>query len=84
MKKGFKLILFFSLMVLASCEKNEPAMNNSEKLIGYWVNPVLVDALWKYQRATTLKDNMIIRMSTCCAELKIQERSSDILVAMKL
>ncbi|HET7732621.1 MAG TPA: hypothetical protein VFK73_02190 [Paludibacter sp.] len=57
MKKGFKVILFFSLMALVSCGKNEPVMNDSEKLIGSWVNPVLIDTLWKYQRATTLKDN---------------------------
>ncbi|HEY6915493.1 MAG TPA: hypothetical protein VI413_12520 [Paludibacter sp.] len=57
MKKGFKMILFFSLVVLASCEKNEPAMNDSEKLIGSWVNSVLIDTLWKYERAATLKDN---------------------------
>lgn len=57
MKKGFKLILFFSFIVLASCEKNEPVMNDSEKLIGSWVNPVLVDTLWKYERAATLRDN---------------------------
>jgi len=58
MKSGLKMILFFSLIVLVSCEKNEPVvMNESEKLIGSWVNPVMIDTLWKYQRVATLKDN---------------------------
>ena len=58
MKTINKMILFLSIIILIACEKsNEPIVNNSDKLIGYWINPVATDTIWKYERANSLKDN---------------------------
>jgi hypothetical protein len=58
MKTVNKMILFLSIIILIACEKsNEPIVNDSDKLIGYWINPVAIDTVWKYERANTLKDN---------------------------
>lgn len=58
MKTVNKMILFLSIIILIACEKsNEPIVNNSDKLIGYWINPVAIDTVWKYERANSLKDN---------------------------
>jgi hypothetical protein len=58
MKTLNKMILFLSIIILIACEKsNEPIVNDSDKLIGYWINPVAIDTVWKYERANTLKDN---------------------------
>jgi hypothetical protein len=58
MKTINKMILFLSIIILIACEKsNEPIVNNSDKLIGYWINPVAIDTVWKYERANSLKDN---------------------------
>ncbi len=53
-----KVTLLLFVVVLISCDKaNEPKLNNSDELIGYWINPVAVDTAWKYERANQLKEN---------------------------
>ena len=53
-----KIILFLSILVLIACEKsNEPIVNDSDQLIGYWINPVIDDTTLTYERANALTDN---------------------------
>ena len=53
-----KVILFLSIIILVSCEKSdELTVNHSEKLIGCWINPIVTDTIWKYEKANSLKEN---------------------------
>jgi len=53
-----KLILVLSLFGWISCEKsNDPVIDDSDLLIGYWINPVAVDTFLKYERVGELKEN---------------------------
>lgn len=55
MKTISKLIFIFSVILLSSCEKiNTPTSFNKDALIGNWVKPVLIDTVWKYERANAL------------------------------
>jgi hypothetical protein len=50
----FKFFLLLSVSGLISCEKsNYPIINDSDKLLGYWINPVIVDTVWQYERANS-------------------------------
>lgn len=58
MKTLNKIFFFLSIIILVSCEKgNELTVNSSQKLIGYWINPVVTDTIWKYEKANSLKEN---------------------------
>lgn len=59
MKQLFSLIFVVTIFTLVACDKEkEPTATNSEKLIGYWVNPTLTnDTIYKYEKANSLKDN---------------------------
>jgi hypothetical protein len=58
MKNLNKLVLFIAMLVLIACEKNDESINNdSVKLIGNWINPVAIDTVWKYQKASSLRNN---------------------------
>jgi hypothetical protein len=44
--------------MLISCEKeNNISTDVSENFIGNWINPVMVDSNWMYERSRFLKDN---------------------------
>lgn len=48
------IVLFF----LISCEKdNDSDFNNSENLIGYWINPQFNDTIWSFDKADDFQDN---------------------------
>lgn len=58
MKILSKLFLILTTLVLLACEKtDDPITIESNKLIGYWLNPVRNDSITTYQRAHQLKDN---------------------------
>lgn len=60
MKTINKLILLLSIVTLIACEKSnetETLVNDSDQLIGNWINPIVIDTIWKYERANSLKDN---------------------------
>jgi hypothetical protein len=53
------LIIFLLIVALAACKKNdEPiVIDDSNLLIGNWINPTAMDTLWKYERANSLIEN---------------------------
>lgn len=52
------MILLLSICILIACEKaNEPQSTDTDNIIGYWINPVVTDTIWKFERASSLKDN---------------------------
>jgi hypothetical protein len=58
MKTISKMLLVLCLFTWISCEENaDPVIDDSELLIGYWVNPVGIDTLLKYERAVGLKED---------------------------
>jgi hypothetical protein len=58
MKTIIKIYLVLSLLVLFSCENKDELIDvDSDKLIGYWTNPVLNDSIWTYDRADGLKSS---------------------------
>jgi hypothetical protein len=58
MKVIIKLFLVLSAFAWISCEENtDPVIDDSDLLIGYWVNPVGVDTIVRYERAAELKEN---------------------------
>lgn len=51
----YKYILFISVLFLSSCEPDLNQTNHlTEKLVGYWVNPVSTDSLITYTKASFL------------------------------
>jgi hypothetical protein len=57
-KAIFKLFLVFSAFAWISCEEsNDPVIDESELLLGYWINPVWVDTIVRYERGAELKEN---------------------------
>lgn len=51
----YKYVLFLSVVLLSSCESDQNLSNPlTEKLIGYWVNPVSTDTLITYTKASFL------------------------------
>jgi hypothetical protein len=58
MKVINNMILFLSILILISCDKNdELSVLDSEDLYGCWINPVINDSLSTYEKANSLKDN---------------------------
>ncbi len=58
MKALFYFLFIFSFIVLVSCnEDNSLNINNSDAIIGNWINPVAVDTLTRFERSDTLKSN---------------------------
>ncbi|SDB90764.1 hypothetical protein [Williamwhitmania taraxaci] len=58
MKTIKKVILFSSILMVLSCEKrNDSIINDPDKLIGYWINPLGNDTILTFQKASALKDN---------------------------
>lgn len=53
-----KHLLLFFVITLIGCEETiEPKVNNSDPIIGSWINPQYTDTLWKYERANALQEN---------------------------
>ncbi|MCF8372673.1 MAG: hypothetical protein K9H64_13670 [Bacteroidales bacterium] len=58
MKTTNRLLFLLSFLLLLACEKsNEPIINDSDLVIGNWINPIVVDTIWKYERADSLKND---------------------------
>lgn len=57
MKTKNKILLFFSIVTMIACENNVPIIDDSDLLIGYWVNPVANDSTTTFERASSLLDN---------------------------
>lgn len=58
MKALFYFLFIFSFIVLVSCnEDNSLNINNSDAIIGNWINPVAIDTLTRFERSDTLKSN---------------------------
>jgi hypothetical protein len=58
MKTMSKLLLFLSVFAWMSCEKNgDPVIDDSDLLLGYWINPVAIDTFLKYERTGGLKED---------------------------
>jgi hypothetical protein len=58
MKAIGKLLLFLSIIACISCETDkDPVIDESNLLMGYWVNPMGIDTLLKYERAGGLKED---------------------------
>lgn len=58
MKTLSKVFLSLSIIILVSCQANdELTVIPSDKLIGYWINPVVTDSIWKYEKASSFKEN---------------------------
>jgi hypothetical protein len=58
MKTINNLILILSIFILLSCEKESESVNNlSNKLIGGWINPVLSDTIWTFDKSSNLIEN---------------------------
>jgi hypothetical protein len=57
-KSIFKIVMLLSVFTWISCEENnDPVIDDSDLLIGYWINPVFVDTIVRYERAAGLKEN---------------------------
>jgi hypothetical protein len=51
------LLLLASIIILNACKQNtEPPIDESNKLLGTWINPVYVDTLYRFERTTALQD----------------------------
>lgn len=58
MKTVYNIFLLLSLMVVTSCEKDEVLIiNESNLLIGSWINPVSTNSELKFERTNSLKIN---------------------------
>ncbi len=58
MKTIIKTFLFLLIVAHIGCESdNDPIINESDKLIGSWINPVYNDSELKLERANALKKN---------------------------
>ena len=58
MKTLHKIFLLLSVIAVLACEETiEPMADQSDNLIGSWVNPVPVDTCWRYERAYGLNNN---------------------------
>lgn len=55
--KTISLMILAATLLFGCSKKDEAIVIESEKLIGNWTNPVLVDTVWKYERVSSLKDN---------------------------
>lgn len=51
------LLLLASILILNACKQPiEPPIDESNKLLGTWINPVYVDTLCRFERTTALQD----------------------------
>jgi hypothetical protein len=58
MKTATGVILFLSFISLIGCEENNESIAiNSEALLGCWINPVVTDSFWIFERANLLKND---------------------------
>lgn len=59
MKTIIKTLLFLFMISFIGCENDNESItiNESNKLIGYWINPVYTDSELKLERANSLKEN---------------------------
>lgn len=59
MKTILKTVLFLLLVTTIGCEDNDDtiAINESNKLIGHWINPVYKDSELQLTRASSLKSD---------------------------
>ncbi len=59
MKTIIKTVFFLLIVTFIGCEDDiEPiTINQSNKLIGYWINPVYIESELKLERAKSLKEN---------------------------
>ena len=59
MKTIIKMALFILTITFIGCEADNESItiNESNKLIGYWINPVSADSQLKLERANSLKEN---------------------------
>jgi hypothetical protein len=59
MKAIYKLLLFLSIFVWISCEKDAgPVIDDSDLLLGYWSNREVMDTLFRFERTGGLKENI--------------------------
>lgn len=59
MKTIIKTVLFLLILTFIGCENDNESItiHESDKLIGYWINPVYNDSELKLERASSLKKN---------------------------
>ena len=59
MKTIMRTVLFLLIFTSIGCEKDNETItiNESDKLIGHWINPISNDSELKLTRANSLKDN---------------------------
>lgn len=58
MKTILKTVLFLLLVTTIGCSQNEPIpINESNKLIGHWINPVYTGSELQLTRASSLKSD---------------------------
>lgn len=58
MKTLLKTCMILFVISLISCEESiEEMADKSDLLVGYWVNPTMVDTCWRYERANGLQDD---------------------------
>jgi len=52
------MFLFLCVFAWISCEENtDPVIDDYDLLLGYWINPVGVDTILRYERTAELKGN---------------------------
>lgn len=59
MKTSIRIVLFLSLVICFSCNDDNDGItiDESDQLIGSWINPISTDAELKFTRASALKKN---------------------------
>jgi hypothetical protein len=58
MKTLYNVTLLLSLIILIACEeRSESIVIGSDELLGNWINPVVADTIWTFERAELLKNN---------------------------
>lgn len=71
MKTSIKVVLFLSLVLCFSCDDDNDSISidQTDLLIGSWINPISVDDELKFKRASALKKNeygiSFLQKSTC-------------------
>jgi hypothetical protein len=71
MKTSIKVVLFLSLVLCFSCDNDNDSISidQTDLLIGSWINPISVDDELKFNRASALKKNeygiSFLQKSTC-------------------
>jgi hypothetical protein len=71
MKTSIRIVLFLSLVLCFSCDDDNDSISidQTDLLIGSWINPISVDDELKFKRASALKKNeygiSFLQKSTC-------------------